>query len=269
MLLTYAESAVPLAPRRMPFVPSVSQVRLLLVDDDSDYREAVAAELGDHNFNVTAFDDAPPLIDHFKAGETGDLIVLDWNLPSIKGVDLLSVLRRQGVRIPVIILTGMSPSRYEVEALDRGAMDFVDKSRGVSVLAKRAQLIATAANTSTASISSEGKSLDTVEYGDLVLRPKLCRASWKGHDVGLTVTEYNIVHKLVENGGEHVSYRAIYDCVHHCGFIAGSGEEGYRTNVRSSIKRIRNKFRAIDSGFTAIENFLAFGYCWRKQEVSA
>jgi two-component system response regulator ChvI len=52
--------------------------------------------------------------------------------------------------------------------------------------------------------------------------------------------------------------------VHHCGFIAGSGEDGYRTNVRSSVKRIRNKFRAIDADFQEIENFAAFGYCWRQ-----
>lgn len=261
MISTYSTSAANI-PQRLP-IGSVAavQARLLLVDDDGDYREAVAAELGDHNFNVTAFDDAPPLIDHFKSGESGDVIVLDWNLPSIQGGDLLSVLQRHGVRIPVIILTGMSTTGYEMEALDRGAIDFVDKSRGVSVLAKRAQLIASAAKG-----SAEGHPPETLEYGDLLLRPKLCRASWNGQDVALTVTEYNIVHKLVENGGEHVSYRSIYDCVHHCGFIAGSGEEGYRTNVRSSIKRIRNKFRAIDPDFAEIENFLAFGYCWRRRE---
>jgi two-component system response regulator ChvI len=235
------------------------QIRLLLVDDDEDYREMVAAELADHGFFVTAFDDAPPLMGHLDDGRTGDVIVLDWNLPSILGIDLLPMLRRRGIRIPVIILTGMSATIREVEALDRGAIDFVDKSRGVPVLAKRAQMIASAARSPGASPAQ-----DTVEYGSLVLRPRLCRAYWRGQDVGLTVTEFNIVHKLVENAGEHVSYRSIYDCVHHCGFIAGSGEDGYRTNVRSSIKRIRNKFRAIDTEFTEIENFLAFGYCWRK-----
>jgi len=51
--------------------------------------------------------------------------------------------------------------------------------------------------------------------------------------------------------------------VHSAGFIAGSGEDGYRTNVRSSMKRIRNKFRAIDDAFNEIENFPAFGYRWQ------
>ena len=41
-------------------------------------------------------------------------------------------------------------------------------------------------------------------------------------DVNLTVTEYNIVHRLIEQAGDYVSYRAIYDCVHRAGFIAGN-----------------------------------------------
>jgi len=237
---------------------SVGQTNLLLVDDDEDYSEAAAGELSDHGFFVNVFSDAPPLLAHLDAGLGGDVIVLDWNLPSILGIDLLPVLRRHGVRIPIIILTGMSATNYEVEALDRGAIDFVDKSRGIPILARRAQLIARASRMPVGVPTG-----DSVHYGSLVLRPRLCRAYWRGQDVGLTVTEFNIVHKLVENAGEHVSYRAIYDCVHHCGFIAGSGEDGYRTNVRSSIKRIRNKFRLIDPEFSEIENFLAFGYCWR------
>lgn len=59
-----------------------------------------------------------------------------------------------------------------------------------------------------------------------------------------------------------MTYRAIYDRLHYEGFIAGSGEHGYRANVRSAIKRIRNKFRDFDPGFGEIVNYTAFGYCW-------
>lgn len=237
-----------------------ARARLALVDDDDDYREIISAELTDRGFAVTSFKDGPPLLEHFNAGNEADVIVLDWNLPSVVGVDLLPVLRNNGVETPVIILTGMSQSEYELKALDYGAVDFVDKSRGVSVLAKRAQLVASAARSPLA----EDASKDDIELGHLVLRPRLCRAYWKGDDVALTVTEFNIVHRLARAAGEHVAYREIYDCVHHSGFIAGSGENGFRTNVRSSIKRIRNKFKALDQGFAEIENFPAFGYCWKK-----
>ena len=62
----------------------------------------------------------------------------------------------------------------------------------------------------------------------------------------------------------YVTYRAIYDRLHYEGFIAGSGADGYRANVRSAIKRIRNKFRDFDPTFDQIENYTSFGYCWRK-----
>jgi two-component system response regulator ChvI len=235
-----------------------AQVRLVLVDDDDDYREAAGCELGDYGFDVTDFSDGRPLLDYFAAGNDAEVIVLDWNLPTVNGIDLLPQLRRQGVVIPVIILTALSGTTYEMTALDRGALDFIDKSRGIPVLAKRARLIAEASKQ-----RPETPPEDVVEHGGLALRPRLSRAYWRGIDVGLTVTEFNIVRRLVENAGDHVSYRAIYDCVHYTGFIAGSGEDGYRTNVRSSVKRIRNKFRAIDADFMEIENFTAFGYCWK------
>jgi two-component system, OmpR family, response regulator ChvI len=44
--------------------------------------------------------------------------------------------------------------------------------------------------------------------------------------------------------------------------MSGHGIEGYRTNVRSALKRVRNKFRALDPDFNAIESYMAFGYRW-------
>jgi two-component system response regulator ChvI len=90
------------------------------------------------------------------------------------------------------------------------------------------------------------------------------RASWNQVDVGLTLGEYNIVDLLASKPGNFVTYRAVYDRLRHAGFIAGEGVEGYRANVRSAIKRIRNKFRAFDPTFDEIENYTGFGYCWRK-----
>jgi hypothetical protein len=48
-------------------------------------------------------------------------------------------------------------------------------------------------------------------------------------------------------------------------FIAGSGTDGFRANVRSAIKRIRNKFRACDPTFDEIENYTGFGYAGASQ----
>ena len=101
-----------------------------------------------------------------------------------------------------------------------------------------------------------------------MLKPETSRACWNQVDVGLTLGEYNIVHLLASNAGSFVTYRAVYDRLRYEGFIAGTGDDGYRANVRSAIKRIRNKFRACDPAFDEIENYTGFGYCWRKPAKS-
>jgi two-component system response regulator ChvI len=103
-----------------------------------------------------------------------------------------------------------------------------------------------------------------MKCGKLLLCFDVNRAYWEGVDVGLTLGEYNIVHLLASNAGRYVTYRAIYDRIHYEGFIAGSGADGYRMNVRSAIRRIRNRFGALDLIFDEIENYQGFGYCWKK-----
>jgi len=232
-------------------------IRLVLVEDDDEFREAAAAELEDLGFEVDVFADGAALLDAFANGATADVIVLDWNLPTLSGIDLIPRLRRAGVLLPVVLLTGRSTPNLENLALDHGALDFVDKTRGLPILAKRIRLILDSAKKPEVMRAEEA-----LTVGPLELKLRVCRALWKGADVGLTLTEYKIVHLLATNLGNHLTYRAVYDTMHHAGFIAGSGEDGYRTNVRSCIKRIRNKFRALDAEFACIANYPSFGYRW-------
>ena len=96
----------------------------------------------------------------------------------------------------------------------------------------------------------------------LVLNPNVSRAYWNDSDAGLTLVEYKIIHLLASNAGRWVTYRAIYDRVHYEGFIGGSGEGGYRINVRGMIRRVRRKFIQCDEAFAEIENFMGLGYRW-------
>jgi two-component system, OmpR family, response regulator ChvI len=73
---------------------------------------------------------------------------------------------------------------------------------------------------------------------------------------------------LTSKAGRWVTYRAIYDRVHYEGFIGGSGEGGYRINVRGVIRRIRKKFLQCDETFAEIENFVGLGYRWAKAPTS-
>lgn len=238
---------------------SEGKIRVVFAEDDDDFREAVSNELADYGFDVIPFADGKFLLDAFAQGIDADIILLDWSMPSVSGIDLLPKLRHMGVVLPVVFLTGRTQPAYEKEAFDRGALDFVDKSRGVPILAQRLRLIADSHKR-----SGDPEFEGNFHCGRLLLKPGISRAYWDDADVNLTLTEFKIVHLLASSIGTYVTYRAVYDCMHYVGFIAGSGENGYRTNVRSCIKRIRNKFRAIDPDFSEIDNYQSFGYRWGK-----
>ena len=233
-------------------------IRVLFVEDDELYREALADELSGHGFAVEAFADAASLAVRLDGTADCDVILLDWDLPRTSGIDLLSQLRRRGIDSPVVFLTGHSLTSNEILAFERGAIDFIDKTRGGEVLVRRLRLVVD----STRPAATDPQPDERLICGKLLLRPAISRAYWNDADVGLTVGEYNVVHLLASNVGRYLSYRAIYDRVHYEGFIAGSGDDGYRTNVRSTIKRIRNKFREIDPAFEEIKNSVTLGYCW-------
>ena len=101
--------------------------------------------------------------------------------------------------------------------------------------------------------------------GALSLKLKINRATWGERPVELTLTEFKIVHMLVTKAGEDVAYRQIYDLVHGSGFLAGAGPEGFRANVRTFVKRIRQKFRDVDGDFDQIGNYAGFGYRWKAE----
>lgn len=232
---------------------------VVLVDDDELYRETLAAELGDHGFEVHAFADGESCIAALAQGLTARLVLLDWTLPRLQGLDVLRQLRARDRALPVIILTGRSPVQRELAALQGGAIDFVDKARGVDVLVPRLRLLVP---TEIVRQPASAHEQEPVTSGPLLLQPHKGRAEWRGHEVGLTVAEHRIVGLLVANAGQPVTYRAIYDQVHYAGFAAGDGERGFELNVRTIIKRLRRKFCAIDPDFQAIRSITRLGYAW-------
>jgi len=221
-------------------------IHVLFVEDDNDFREALSDQLSDLGFAVQGFADGAALLGALDSAIDADVIILDWSLPQTSGINL-----------PIVFLTGHTLTNHERLAFDRGAIDFIDKARGVEILVRRLKRAVEVAKPA-AGLQPDKRMV----FGKLVLRPNVSRAYWNEVDVGLTVGEYNIVHLLASKVGRHVTYRAIYDRLHYEGFIAGTGDQGYRTNVRSVIKRIRNKFREHDPTFAEIENYTAFGYRW-------
>jgi len=234
-----------------------------LVDDDDLYREVLSADLADRGFAVSCFADGSSFLEAMSNGIEAQVVLLDWVLPEMSGFELLGAMRQRGIELPVIFLTGYALVERELQALERGAVDFVDKARGLEILAHRLRVIVESPAVDPSPERHGDIGTDTERYDDLTLHPSTARALWQQQDVGLTNTEYKIVVRLVAHKGELQTYRAIYDTAHYEGFFAGSGEHGYKTNVRSLIKRIRRKFYAIDPAFAEIENLHRVGYRWR------
>jgi two-component system response regulator ChvI len=238
---------------------------IVLVEDDDHYREALSADLADRGFAVSCFADGPSFLEAVSKGVAAEVVLLDWALPGMSGFELLGALRDHGCGLPVVFLTGYAMAERELRALDRGAVDFIDKARGTEVLAHRLRLIVEGQRRPGASAKPPAGPPELEQHGALALHRQTARTLWRQQDVGLTMTEYKIVALLASHKGEVQSYRAIYDTAHYEGFVAGSGEHGYNTNVRSLLKRIRRKFLAVDPGFAEIENEQGVGYRWRAE----
>jgi len=237
---------------------------IVLVDDDDHYREALSSDLADRGFAVSCFADGPSFLEAVSRGVAARVALLDWGLPRMSGFELLGALRERGCDLPVVFLTGYPMAERELQALARGAVDFVDKARSTEVLAHRLRLIIEGQRQLPAGTTPTELEVPQAEqHGDLTLHRQTARLLWRQQDVGLTMTEYKIVALLVSHRGQVQTYRAIYDTAHYEGFVAGSGENGHNTNVRSLLKRIRRKFEAVDPGFAEIENMAGVGYRWR------
>ncbi len=233
-------------------------VQIVVVDDDDSSRESLDLNLIDRGYEVTSFSSRAAL-EYFAAGGTADVVLLDWRLP---GLEVLRSLRRAGSATPVIFLTVLSEDIDEGAGLESGAVDLIDQLRRLSIAAKRSRLIAERARP--APELDRPPCDDILQLGNLELRFDINRASWAGTPIELTLTEFKIVALLARRAGEDVSYREIYDLVHGKNFAAGYGDEGYRPNVRTFIKRIRKKLRAIDPDCEQIENYAGFGYRYRR-----
>ena len=228
-----------------------------IVDDDPLFRETLAGNLGDTGYGVRAWACGDDFLAAMESEKRPDLLLLDWKMPGINGIEVLRRMRAAQITLPVIFLTVLSDQIFEEAALLGGAVDFVEKSRSFTILERRIQLIMgrNTAEPDAATTRIGGLSLDTVSR----------RAQWRGMAVDLTMGEFSMVEALTAKTGRDVSYRELYDSGRGKGFHGGAGEDGYRTNVRASIKRIREKFKAVDPDFEQIGNYPGFGYVWQTE----
>ena len=188
-------------------------------------------------------------LDASAADIDADIVLVDRSL-----TDMWNPFNAEKVNAPLVVfINGLaSPQADYGSDVINGS---IDADSSLSAL----KLAATFAERGKADPAEEG-----VTCGNLKLHN--ARAFWNGVNLGFTIGEYKIVELLAYRPGHFFTYRAIYDRLRHEGFVAGEGPRGHWANVRSAIKRIRNKFRAFDPAFEEIQNYTGFGYSWRKPD---
>lgn len=122
-----------MAARAMHDEPTV-----FLVDDDATVREALGMLLESENLNVKAYPSAQVFLDEYDPQSRG-CMVLDIRMPGLNGLELQDELRRRGITLPIIFLTGHGNVPLAVRAFRAGAIDFVEKPFNDELLLGRIQ----------------------------------------------------------------------------------------------------------------------------------
>lgn len=226
---------------------------IALVDDDRNIITSVSMALEAEGFNVKTYND----------GEEGlkgitdtppDLAVLDIKMPRMDGMEVLTKLRETST-LPVIFLTSKDDEVDEVIGLRMGADDYITKPFSQRLLIERIRALLRRKDLQN---QKPDEAQEIVQRGDLALDDSRHLCTWKGKPVNLTVTEYLLVKALAMRPGHVKNRDQLIDLAY--------GENIYvddRT-IDSHIKRVRKKFKSVDTDFNQIETLYGVGYRYKE-----
>jgi two-component system response regulator ChvI len=231
----------------------MSQV-IALVDDDRNILTSVAIALQAEGFVIRVYSD-PVLALKALTDNPPDLVVLDIKMPQMDGMELLRRLREFS-SVPAIFLTSKDDELDEALGLAMGADDYVSKPFSQRLLIARIRAILRRQELARGegAASSEEPEQALLERGRLIMDPARHKVLWDGRDVSLTVTEFLILEALAQRPGVVKNRNQLLDVAYQDDVYVDD-----RT-IDSHIKRIRRKFRVVDSDFDSIETLYGVGY---------
>jgi two-component system response regulator ChvI len=226
---------------------------IALVDDDRNILASVSMTLEAEGFNVRTYTDGAEALRALTA-QPVDLAVLDIKMPRMDGMELLEKLRRSS-DLPVIFLTSKDDEVDELMGLRMGADDYIKKPFSQRLLIER---IRTLLRRELSRGAAAGTGEAPVTRGELMLDSTRHLCTWTEKPVELTVTEFLLLKALAQRPGHVKSRDQLMD--------AAYGENIYvddRT-IDSHIKRLRKKFKVVDTDFNQIETLYGVGYRYRE-----
>jgi DNA-binding response OmpR family regulator len=229
---------------------------ILLVEDAADLAQVVLRELEAAGYTTLSAADGLAALEIHKR-ERPDLVILDWMLPKLDGLEVLRRLRRCAPT-PVLMLTARSEETDRVVGLEVGADDYLTKPFSmrelvarVHALLRRAELIR-----QTVSADREGGG-ETLRRGQLVLDEAAHLAALDGEPLDLSPTEFALLTLLLRSPGRAFSRQYLLETVWRESYIGGD------RSVDNVVLRLRKKLGSLGD---AIETVWGIGYRLRPEK---
>ena len=201
------------------------KIRIVIIEDNVTLSNAIAYRLRDRGHAVDVLHDGLEA-DTYLRNEGADLIVLDINLPSMSGLDVLHALRQRGGHTPVILLTARIETSDRVLGLDRGADDYLVKPFEMDELEARIRALSRRKNL-------EYSPKETL--GRLIFDRSTRQVTVDGLPLDLPRKELATLECLIERKGRLVSKSQIIDHVY------GIGADVDDTAIEPHISRLRRR----------------------------
>ena len=168
----------------------MSEHKILVVDDEPSIVDAVATALRYEGYAVEEAKTGREALSAVARFEP-DLVVLDWMLPDIEGIEVGRRLRERGLKTAVLFLTAKDATENKVEALRAGGDDYVTKPFSLAELVARVQAI----------LRRTAGELpgDTLRFADLVLDEERHEVFRGDEQIELTATEFNLLRYFLLN----------------------------------------------------------------------
>jgi two-component system KDP operon response regulator KdpE len=207
---------------------------ILVIEDDGATRAVLARELAGAGYRIVEAEDARTGLERFAARRP-DLVLLDLGLPDRDGTEVIRAIRRDAAT-PIVILSGRFEEREKVDALERGADDYVTKPFGVAELRVRIKVALRHA------AGPAGDAHGLLRAGPIELDVDRHAVEVAGRRVELTPREFEILKVLLTHRGRIVTkgrmLRAVWG-------EAYQGEDDY---VYVHVSSVRRKLNAADPG---------------------
>ena len=207
----------------------MSKQRILVVDDEPSIVDAVATALRYEDFEVEEAGAGKEAIAAVLRSEP-DLIVLDWMLPDVPGIDVGRRLREQGYKTPILFLTAKDAVENKVEALRAGGDDYVTKPFSLAEVVARVHAI----------LRRSGGALpgDVLRYADVVLDEERHEVFRGKTPIPLTGTEFSLLRYFMLNPRRVLSKSQILQNVWRYDFGGNSNV------VETYVSYLRRKLHA-------------------------